>query len=45
VHWIQFENTLALTSFNPATYKYYFYQKDLGAINPLTIPKLQAQGP
>lgn len=45
VHLIQFENTLALTSFNPATYKYYFCQKDLGSINPLTIPKLQAQGP
>jgi prepilin-type N-terminal cleavage/methylation domain-containing protein len=45
VHWIPFENTLAITSFNPSAYQYYFYQKDLGSINPLTIPKLQAKGP
>jgi len=45
VHWIPFEQTLAITSFNPATYKYYFYQQDLGSINPLTISRLQATGP
>jgi prepilin-type N-terminal cleavage/methylation domain-containing protein len=45
VRWIKFENTLAITSFNPGQYKYYFYQEDLGSINPLVIQKLQAQGP
>jgi prepilin-type N-terminal cleavage/methylation domain-containing protein len=46
VHWIQFENTLALTSFNPPVYKYYFYQQDIGrTMNPAVIPKLQAHGP
>jgi hypothetical protein len=42
VHWIKFEDTLAITSFAPGTYKYYFYQEDLGSINPLLIPKLKA---
>ena len=41
VHWIKWENTLAITSFSPSTYKYYFYQDDLGLINPLIIAKLQ----
>ena len=45
VHWIQFENTLAITSFAPGIYHYYFYQKDLGTMNPAVIPSLQAQGP
>ena len=45
VHWIKFENTLAITSFNPSTYQYYFDQKDLGLINPITVSKLLAQGP
>jgi prepilin-type N-terminal cleavage/methylation domain-containing protein len=45
VHWIPFEQTLAITSFSPGTYKYYFYQKNLGSINPLTVSKLQATGP
>jgi prepilin-type N-terminal cleavage/methylation domain-containing protein len=45
VHWIQFENTLAITSFAPGTYHYYFYQKDIGTMNPAVIPSLQAQGP
>jgi prepilin-type N-terminal cleavage/methylation domain-containing protein len=42
VQWIRFENTLAITSFSPGSYKYYFYQEDLGAINPITIPNLKA---
>jgi prepilin-type N-terminal cleavage/methylation domain-containing protein len=41
VHWIKWENTLAITSFASGTYKYYFYQDDFGSINPLIIPKLQ----
>lgn len=45
VHWIPFEETLEITSFNPSQYKYYFYQRDLGSINPITVSKLQAQGP
>ena len=44
VHWVRFENTLALTSFNPGSYSYYFYQDDLGSVNPALIPKLQPGG-
>ncbi len=45
VRWVKFENTLAITSFNPGTYNYYFNQEDLGSIDPRLIPVLQAQGP
>jgi prepilin-type N-terminal cleavage/methylation domain-containing protein len=45
VHWIKFENTLAITSFASGTYKYYFYQDDLGSINTAVVPSLLAQGP
>ena len=45
VHWIQFETTLAITSFAPGTYHYYLIEKDLGTMNPAVIPSLQAQGP
>ena len=45
VHWIKFEQTLAITSFAPGTYNYYFYQDDLGTMNPAVVPSLQAQGP
>ncbi len=45
VHWIKFENTLALTSFSPMVYKYYFYQEDFGNISPLVVSGLLAQGP
>jgi len=45
VHWIPFENTLAITSFAPGSYHYYFFQRDLGTMNPAVIPSLQAQGP
>jgi prepilin-type N-terminal cleavage/methylation domain-containing protein len=44
-HWIRFENTLAITSFAPGSYMYYFYQADLGTMNPGVVPSLQAQGP
>jgi prepilin-type N-terminal cleavage/methylation domain-containing protein len=45
VHWIKFENTLAITTFQPGTYNYYFYQEDLGTVNPAIVPALVAQGP
>jgi prepilin-type N-terminal cleavage/methylation domain-containing protein len=45
VHWIKFEKTLAITSFATGSYNYYFYQDDLGTINPAVIPALLAQGP
>jgi prepilin-type N-terminal cleavage/methylation domain-containing protein len=45
VHWIRFENTLAITSFAPGSYMYYFYQDDLGTMNSAVIPSLQAKGP
>ena len=43
VHWIKFEKTLAITSFSSGTYNYYFYQDDLGTMNPAVIPSLLAQ--
>ncbi len=45
VHWIKFEQTMALTTFWVGTYNYYFYQEDLGSMNPLLGPALRAQGP
>jgi type II secretory pathway pseudopilin PulG len=45
VHWIKFEKTLALTSFAPTVYQYYFYQDDIGNISPKIAPGLLAQGP
>lgn len=45
VHWIKFENTLAITSFAPGTYIYYFYQQDLGTMNPAVASAIQATGP
>jgi prepilin-type N-terminal cleavage/methylation domain-containing protein len=45
VHWIKFENTLAITTFEVGVYNYYFYQEDLGSMNPAFASALQAQGP
>ena len=45
VHWIKFENTLAITTFWVGVYNYYFYQQDIGTMNPGVIPSLQASGP
>jgi len=45
VHWIKFEQTMAITSFAPGSYNYYFYQADLGSMNPAIASALQAQGP
>ena len=45
VHWIKFENTLAITTFAPGVYNYYFYQQDLGSMNPAVASALRAVGP
>jgi prepilin-type N-terminal cleavage/methylation domain-containing protein len=45
VHWIKFENTLAITTFWVGTYNYYFYQEDLASMNPAFASGLLAQGP
>jgi hypothetical protein len=45
VNWIKFENTLAITTFEPGVYNYYFYQEDLGSINPALVAGLKAHGP
>jgi prepilin-type N-terminal cleavage/methylation domain-containing protein len=45
VRWIKFENMLAITSFWPGTYNYYFYQEDLGAMTSPLVAKLRATGP
>jgi prepilin-type N-terminal cleavage/methylation domain-containing protein len=45
VSWIKFEKTLALNSFAPGTYNYYFYQEDYGTMSSAVLSKLQAQGP
>jgi prepilin-type N-terminal cleavage/methylation domain-containing protein len=45
VHWVKFEDTLAINSFSPSIYKYYFYQDDLGLVPALAIPTMHAQGP
>jgi hypothetical protein len=45
VHWIKFEKTMSLTTFWLGTYNYYFYQEDLGSMNPLFGSGLLAQGP
>jgi prepilin-type N-terminal cleavage/methylation domain-containing protein len=45
VHWIKFEQTMALTTFWVGTYNYYFYQDDLGSMNPILAAALVAKGP
>jgi type II secretory pathway pseudopilin PulG len=45
VHWIKFEQTMAITTFWVGTYNYYFYQEDLGTMNTAVVPSLLAQGP
>ena len=45
VHWIKFEQTMALTTFWIGTYNYYFYQEDLGSMKPQYGAGLLAQGP
>jgi prepilin-type N-terminal cleavage/methylation domain-containing protein len=45
VRWIKFENTLAITTFWPGVYNYYFYQDDLGSMNPSVAAAIQATGP
>src|SRR5665213_210445 len=44
VHWIKFENTLAITTFWVGTYNYYFYQEDLGSMTSPLVATLKATG-
>jgi prepilin-type N-terminal cleavage/methylation domain-containing protein len=45
VHWVKFEDTLAITSFSPSIYKYYFYQDDLGLVPAVAVPTMNAKDP
>ena len=41
VSWIKMENLLQITTFDTGTRLFYFYQSDLGNINPLNIASLK----
>jgi prepilin-type N-terminal cleavage/methylation domain-containing protein len=41
VNWIKWENLLQITTFDTAARLFYFYQSDLGKINPADIPYLK----
>ena len=41
VSWIKWENLLEITTFDTSTRLFYFYQDDLGQINPLDVPNLK----
>jgi len=41
VAWIKWEKLLQLTTFDTTTRLYYFYQEDLGSINPADLPYLK----
>ena len=41
VAWIKWEKLLQITTFDTSTRLFYFYQEDLGQINPATISQLQ----
>ena len=41
VSWIKMENLLQITTFDTGTRLFYFYQSDLGNINPLNTPSLK----
>jgi len=43
VNWIKMENLLQITTFDTGTRLFYFYQDDLGKINPADIPLLKPQ--
>jgi len=43
VNWIKWENLLQITTFNTSTRLFYFYQNDLGLINPADVRYLQIQ--
>jgi prepilin-type N-terminal cleavage/methylation domain-containing protein len=41
VNWIKWENLLQITTFDTSTRLFYFYQEDLGQINPADVRYLQ----
>jgi prepilin-type N-terminal cleavage/methylation domain-containing protein len=43
VNWIRMQNLLQITTFDTSTRLFYFYQDDLGKINPADIPLLKPQ--
>ncbi len=43
VNWIRMQNLLQITTFDTSTRRFYFYQDDLGKINPADIPLLKPQ--
>ena len=43
VNWIKMQNLLQITTFDTSTRLFYFYQDDLGKINPADIPLLKPQ--
>ena len=45
VSWIKAEKLLQINTFDTTTRLFYFYQSDLGSINPLNVPLLKIQLP
>jgi len=43
VNWIKMQNLLQITTFDTGSRLFYFYQDDLGKINPADIPLLKPQ--
>jgi prepilin-type N-terminal cleavage/methylation domain-containing protein len=43
VSWIKWEKLLQINTFDPNTRLFYFYQEDLGEINPTDLPYLRIQ--
>jgi prepilin-type N-terminal cleavage/methylation domain-containing protein len=41
VSWVKWENLLQITTFDTTTRLFYFYQDDLGQINPADVPALK----
>ena len=43
VNWTKWQNLLQITTFDTGSRLFYFYQEDLGQINPADIPYLRIQ--
>jgi hypothetical protein len=41
VNWVKWENLLQITTFDTSARLFYFYQDDLGQINPADVPALK----
>jgi hypothetical protein len=41
VNWVKWENLLQITTFDTSSRLFYFYQDDLGQINPLDVRNLK----